>query len=91
MIGMGERTDGVAIEISVVGLFDTGQATRVIESSCRTARLHALDTVMTMIDTSVRALPVLRSQPGAGGDAGDDPAEFEAQPERGCGRPWRRC
>jgi len=57
MIGMGERTTAVAIEILCRRLFDTGQATRVIaiELPHSHAFMH-LDTVMTMIDTSTFVL-----------------------------------
>jgi arginine deiminase len=57
MVGMGERTSPVAVEILARRLFDTGQATRVIaiELPHSHAFMH-LDTVMTMIDTSTFVL-----------------------------------
>ena len=77
MIGMGERTSAVAIEILAHRLFDTGQATRVlaIELPHSHAFMH-LDTVMTMIDTSTFVLyPYfdrnLRSWTLSAGDPGE--------------------
>jgi arginine deiminase len=53
MIGMGERTTPVAVEILSRRLFETGQASRVIaiELPHSHAFMH-LDTVMTMLDVS---------------------------------------
>jgi arginine deiminase len=79
MIGMGERTTAVAIEILCRRLFDTGQATRVIaiELPHSHAFMH-LDTVMTMIDTSTFVLyPYFdRNLRSWTVTAGDDPAEL---------------
>ena len=57
MIGMGERTTPIAVEILTRRLFETGQATRVvaIELPHSHAFMH-LDTVMTMIDRSTFVL-----------------------------------
>jgi len=51
LIGMGERTTPMAVEIIAHALFDSGQATTVIaiELPASRAMMH-LDTVMTMID-----------------------------------------
>jgi arginine deiminase len=51
LIGMGERTTPMAVEIIAHALFDSGQATSVIaiELPASRAMMH-LDTVMTMID-----------------------------------------
>jgi len=51
MIGMGERTTPMAIELLATALFSSGQATTVIaiELPASRAMMH-LDTVMTMID-----------------------------------------
>ena len=51
LIGMGERTTPMAVEILARALFDSGQATKVIavELPQSHAMMH-LDTVMTMID-----------------------------------------
>lgn len=57
MIGMGERTTPVAVEILARRLFDSGQASRVI--AVELPRSHAfmhLDTVMTMVDASTFVL-----------------------------------
>ncbi len=57
MIGMGERTTPVAVEILAQRLFATGQASRVI--AVELPKSHAfmhLDTVMTMIDESTFVL-----------------------------------
>jgi arginine deiminase len=57
LIGMGERTSAIAVEILARRLFESGQATRVI--AIELPRSHAfmhLDTVMTMIDTSTFVL-----------------------------------
>ncbi|HUJ07257.1 MAG TPA: arginine deiminase [Streptosporangiaceae bacterium] len=76
LIGMGERTTPMAVEILARALFDSGQATRVIavELPQSHAMMH-LDTVMTMIDTntfvlypyfdrSLRSWTVTGSEPG---------------------------
>jgi len=57
MIGMGERTTPIAVEILTRRLFETGQATRVIaiELPHSHAFMH-LDTVMTMIDLATFVL-----------------------------------
>jgi arginine deiminase len=57
MIGMGERTTPIAVEILTRRLFETGQATRVIaiELPHSHAFMH-LDTVMTMIDRATFVL-----------------------------------
>ncbi len=57
MVGMGERTTAVAVEILTRRLFETGQATRVIviELPHSHAFMH-LDTVMTMIDRATFVL-----------------------------------
>jgi arginine deiminase len=57
MIGLGERTSPIAVEILSRRLFETGQATRVIaiELPHSHAFMH-LDTVMTMIDRSTFVL-----------------------------------
>jgi arginine deiminase len=57
MIGMGERTTPIAVEILTKRLFETGQATRVIaiELPHSHAFMH-LDTMMTMIDRSTFVL-----------------------------------
>ena len=51
MIGMGERTTPMAVEILASALFRSGQASTVIavELPATRAMMH-LDTVMTMID-----------------------------------------
>jgi len=74
MIGMGERTTAVGVEILTRRLFETGQATRVIaiELPHSHAFMH-LDTVMTMIDRSTFVLypyfdPNLRSWTMVPGD-----------------------
>jgi arginine deiminase len=57
LVGMGERTSAIAVEILARRLFESGQATRVI--AIELPRSHAfmhLDTVMTMIDTSTFVL-----------------------------------
>ncbi|HTX82174.1 MAG TPA: arginine deiminase [Streptosporangiaceae bacterium] len=78
MIGMGERTSPMAVEILTRALLSSGQASTVIAIELPTTRsMMHLDTVMTMIDRSTFVLyPYLdrhlRSwtlQPGAG-DAG---------------------
>ena len=77
LIGMGERTTPMAVEILARALFASGQADRVIavELPQSHAMMH-LDTAMTMIDRGVRALPLLRPRlrswtvtPGDGADA----------------------
>jgi len=57
LIGMGERTTPMGVEIVARALFDAGQATRVlaIELPHSHAFMH-LDTVMTMIDRSTFVL-----------------------------------
>jgi len=57
LIGMGERTTPMAVEILARALFRSGQATRVIavELPQSHAMMH-LDTAMTMIDRSVFVL-----------------------------------
>jgi len=57
MIGMGERTTPIAVEILARRLFETGTATRVIaiELPHSHAFMH-LDTVMTMIDRATFVL-----------------------------------
>ncbi len=57
LIGMGERTTPMAVEILARALFDAGQATRVIaiELPQSHAMMH-LDTAMTMIDRGVFVL-----------------------------------
>jgi arginine deiminase len=67
LIGMGERTTPMAVEILARALFEVGQATAVIavELPKSHAMMH-LDTLMTMIDTSTFVLypyidPNLRS------------------------------
>ena len=62
LIGMGERTTPMAVEILAQALFASGQADQVIalELPQSHAMMH-LDTVMTMVDPEhVRALSVLR-------------------------------
>lgn len=57
MVGMGERTTAVAVEILARRLFETGQVARVI--AIELPRSHAfmhLDTSMTMIDRSTFVL-----------------------------------
>ncbi len=57
MVGMGERTTAVAVEILARRLFETGHASRVI--AIELPRSHAfmhLDTAMTMIDRSTFVL-----------------------------------
>lgn len=57
MIGMGERTTAIAVEILARRLFETGQVSRVI--AVELPRSHAfmhLDTAMTMIDQSTFVL-----------------------------------
>ncbi len=57
MVGMGERTTPVAVELLARRLFETGQAVRVI--AVELPKSHAfmhLDTVMTMIDASTFVL-----------------------------------
>jgi arginine deiminase len=57
LIGMGERTTPMAVEILARALFDAGQATQVI--AIELPRSHAmmhLDTAMTMIDRGVFVL-----------------------------------
>jgi arginine deiminase len=53
MIGMGERTTPMAVELLTSALFEAGQASKVIAVELPAARatMH-LDTVMTMIDTA---------------------------------------
>jgi arginine deiminase len=57
LIGMGERTTPMAVEILARALFDSGQASRVIavELPQSHAMMH-LDTAMTMIDRGVFVL-----------------------------------
>ncbi|MGC1281311.1 MAG: arginine deiminase family protein, partial [Streptosporangiaceae bacterium] len=57
LIGMGERTTPMAVEILACALFSSGQATRVIavELPQSHAMMH-LDTAMTMIDRGVFVL-----------------------------------
>ena len=57
LIGMGERTTPMAVEILARALFDAGQASQVIavELPQSHAMMH-LDTVMTMIDRGVFVL-----------------------------------
>jgi arginine deiminase len=57
MIGMGERTTPMAVELVAGALFRDGQASKVIavELPASRAMMH-LDTVMTMIDTSTFVL-----------------------------------
>ncbi len=78
LIGMGERTTPMAVEILARALFDSGQATKVIavELPQSHAMMH-LDTVMTMIDKDTFVLypyldRSLRSWTVAGPDAGGD-------------------
>jgi arginine deiminase len=80
LIGMGERTTAVAIEILSRRLFETGQATRVIaiELPHSHAFMH-LDTVMTMIDRSTFILyPYFdRNLRSWTISVGDDPGELK--------------
>ena len=57
LIGMGERTTPMAVEILARALFDSGQASHVIaiELPQSHAMMH-LDTVMTMIDRNTFVL-----------------------------------
>lgn len=87
LIGMGERTTPMAVELLAGRLFETGQATTVLalELPKSRATMH-LDTVMTMVDHGTfvvypyldPALRAWRLTPGS--DAGD----------RGAGRGERR-
>ena len=92
LIGMGERTTPMAVEILARTLFTHGQAHKVIavELPKSHAMMH-LDTLMTMIDTSTFVLypyidPNLRSWTITPGE-GDGPAERppERQPVDGPG------
>jgi arginine deiminase len=58
LIGMGERTTPMAVEILAQALFASGQATRVIaiELPQQSHAMMHLDTVMTMIDRSTFVL-----------------------------------
>ncbi|MBW4029304.1 MAG: arginine deiminase [Acidobacteria bacterium] len=78
MIGMGERTTPIGVEILTRRLFETGQASRVIaiELPHSHAFMH-LDTVMTMIDRATFVLypyfdKNLRSWTIVPGDAPDE-------------------
>ena len=80
LIGMGERTTPMGVEMLARQLFATGQARRVLAVEMPKARsaMH-LDTLLTMIDVAhVRGLPVLRPRTRCGcgvlapGDARDD-------------------
>lgn len=65
LIGMGERTTPMAVEILARAFIDSGQAATVIavELPQSHAMMH-LDTAMTMIDRDVfRAVPLLRPAP----------------------------
>jgi arginine deiminase len=65
MIGMGERSTPMAVELLASALFRAGQATRVIavELPASRAMMH-LDTVMTMIDRDTFVqYPYLERQP----------------------------
>ncbi len=57
MIGMGERTTPMAVELLATALFEAGQASTVIavELPASRATMH-LDTVLTMIDTATFVL-----------------------------------
>ena len=69
LIGMGERTTPMAVEILARALFDSGQASSVI--AIQLPKSHAmmhLDTVMTMIDRATFVLyPYLDQDPCARG------------------------
>ena len=57
MIGMGERTTPMAVEILAHALFDSGQATTIIAVELPHSHMFMhLDTVMTMIDRSTFVL-----------------------------------
>ena len=65
MIGMGERSTPMAVELLASALFRAGQASRVIavELPASRAMMH-LDTVMTMIDRDTFVqYPYLERQP----------------------------
>ena len=65
MIGMGERSTPMAVELLASALFRAGQASRVIavELPASRAMMH-LDTVMTMIDRATFVqYPYLERQP----------------------------
>jgi arginine deiminase len=83
LIGMGERTTPMAVEILSQALFDSGQARTVIAAEIPRARasMH-LDTVMTMVDHATFVLyPYfdrnLRSWSITPGDAEGEPAVRE--------------
>ena len=83
LIGMGERTTPMAVEILSQALFDSGQARTVIAAEIPRARasMH-LDTVMTMVDHATFVLyPYfdrnLRSWSLTPGDAEGEPAVRE--------------
>jgi arginine deiminase len=85
LIGMGERTTPMAVEILAQAMFTAGQATTVIavELPQSHAMMH-LDTVMTMIDRTVIVLyPYidrnLRSWTVTAGDAGNAPGELSVR------------
>jgi arginine deiminase len=82
MIGMGERTSPVAVEILARRLFETAQATSVIaiELPHSHAFMH-LDTVMTMIDRDTFVLyPYFdRNLRSWTLSAGDDPGELRVE------------
>ncbi|MFG2006229.1 arginine deiminase [Spirillospora sp. NPDC048911] len=53
LVGMGERTTPMAVELLANALFDTGQADKVIAVELPKSRsMMHLDTVLTMIDTT---------------------------------------
>ena len=65
MIGMGERSTPMAVELLASALFRAGQASRVIavELPASRAMMH-LDTVMTMVDRDTFVqYPYLERQP----------------------------
>jgi len=92
LVGMGERTTPMAVEILARGLFATDQVTRVIavELPHSHAMMH-LDTVMTMIDKStfvlypyidraMRSWTVTPSRSAAGGRAPGAGGELDVSP-----------
>ena len=94
LIGMGERTTPMAVEIVAQALFDAGQATTVvaIELPQSHAFMH-LDTVMTMVDRGTFVLyPYFDRHLRSWTVTAARSRRLVRQPECTiCGRPWPSC